>query len=312
MFGWFRRKKPAQAGLSSQHWAKGLSRAQQDRLEQLALEPLRSRHPDARFDDGVARIGGQTIGLENLAQVCAQAPDDDWPEIVRGHFARLFESQAETAEWEAKRGDFAWAVERLRLRLYPTDVTGAELLVTRRDLDGLLSALVVDLPSVMTSVSADVLAQWGKPRDEVLAAALERTLRSEAVQFEQVNLPTTPPSRIAVISGEGLCAASHVLRLEAWPELLGRRGTLCAVPNRHHVLAAPVDGIAVVALLQHMVGVACRAYLDGPGSITPSLYWRKPDGTFELQRVAIEPGKPAQFFPSAGLVAVLNELAAPG
>lgn len=311
MFGWFRRKKPAdRSGLSPQHWAKGLTRAQQDRLEQLALEQLRPKYPDATFDDGVARGDQQTFGLENLAQMCARVPADAWPEVVRGHFARMFQSEAETAEWSSKRGSFAWAVERLRLRLYPADVTGAELLVARQDLDGVLTALVADLPSAMLSVGTDVVEQWGRPRDEVLAMALARTLASEPVTIEQVDLATTPPSRLAVISGEGLCAATHVLRLEAWPELLGRYGTICAVPSRHHVLAAPIDDASILVVVQQMVAVACRAYVDGPGSITPSLYWRRPDGTFELQRVALEPGRAAQFFPASGFVAVLNQVAA--
>ena len=42
MFGWFRRKKSKdREGLSRQHWARGLTRKQQDRLERIALEHLR-------------------------------------------------------------------------------------------------------------------------------------------------------------------------------------------------------------------------------------------------------------------------------
>ncbi|MCB9876820.1 MAG: hypothetical protein H6835_04375 [Planctomycetes bacterium] len=310
MFGWFRRKKPNdREGLSRQHWARGLTRKQQDRVERLALEHLRRRSPTAAFDDGVAQAGELQFGLENLAQICAHAPADDWPEIVDGHFARMQRSEEEAAEWEVHSGTFAWAIEQLRLRLYPDNMLGADKMVARQDLPGVLTALVADRPSMLVTVSDELFVRWGRSREEVFARALEQTLAHEPVELEWLELPGEPVMRVAFLGGEGLCATAHVLRLEAWPELLGAHGALCAVPNRHSVLVAPIDGASIVALSQRLVGLAVQGCAAGPGSITPSLYWRRPDGRFDVQRVEPgEPGKSVRFFPSPGFVELLNRL----
>src|ERR1043165_1566258 len=57
-------------------------------------------------------------GLSNLGQLCAQASEGEWPELIKAHFDQVLSSEAAEREIEDGIGDFRLARKRLLIRLW--------------------------------------------------------------------------------------------------------------------------------------------------------------------------------------------------
>lgn len=310
---WWKRKKPkVDPRVSQEHWATWMTFEQQQKLEQLVLQHWQVRAPDLTVEDGVIKIDGMRYGLENLSQNCRPVPEEEWPLAVQQHFERLAAGEEEGAEWDASCETFAWAQSMLRVRLYPPKMEGLAMIVCRQDLDGVATALVADRPSSIVSIHQDLVDKWGKPVDELFDLALRQTLEHEEIQFEWAELDGdvdgVEPFRVAILSSDGLLAAGHALALGDRPDLIGEHGTLFAVPNRHHVLAYPIGDTPLPRVVNNLLPIVVGMFADGPGSITPNFYWRRPDGVVEAQpvelREADDGNTTASFAPTEGFQAL--------
>ena len=322
MFGWLRRKKPSKldARLSERHWAQVLTFAQQQRLERLVVEHWQSRYPDVAVVDGVITIEEMRYGLENLSQRCNPIPEDEWALVVKDHFEQLAQSEEDAAEWDTSCETFAWAREHLRVRLYPPTMEGHEMLVRREDLPGVVTALVADRPSSIVSVTTELVEKWQRTTDELFAIALQQTLESEPIEGEWVEfdggIEGVEPFQVAVMSSDVLLSAGHALAIASYEHLVGEHGTLFAVPNRHYVIAHAIEAGSLPRAVDKVMPLVAGLYSDGPGSITPNLFWRRPDGGVEAQpvelRAAGEGKAKVRFSPSAGFQELVARLLADG
>ncbi|MBL8739744.1 MAG: hypothetical protein JNK04_01585, partial [Myxococcales bacterium] len=143
-------------------WAPLLSEPSARMLLTLVEAEMQSRGVAYAMEDGAVEVvlgdGPQSLGLHNLAQVCAALPAADWPEAVAAHFDLVFGSAKEEAELAHVIGDFEQVRSRLRVRLYESPV---EAHVSRMVGAGIAAGLVFDLPSAMRSVSRAEADRWG-------------------------------------------------------------------------------------------------------------------------------------------------------
>ena len=320
MFGWLRKKKaapdPATPGPTANRWAPYLTSAQQQRFEELARAHFAQRGIAVTWGHGTVRIGEQDCGLDNLAQTCRQLPEDEWALAIAAHFDGLANAARESDELDANEHDFEWMAAKLRVRLYPADMQLAEDVPTgewgtwREDLEDTRSTLVVDLPSTVVSLRSELPKLWGHRRDELFARAMQNVAAECPVEIEEVEIDKKHGVRATVLSADHVFVASHALRLDAWPKLLGSHGTLFCVPNRHTLLAVPVTNVSgALAAVQHLLALALRMFEDGPGSTSPHVYWRTPKGSFAVARGSLE-GRNLQVMPSDAFAELLNGLPA--
>lgn len=320
MFGWFRKKKAAPAPAApvpaAERWAPYLTPAQQLRFEELVRAHFAQRGTTVTWGHGKVRIGEQDCGLDNVAQLCRQMPENEWALVIAEHFDRLANAARETDELNAHEHDFEWMATKLRVRLYPADMQLAEDVPTgewgtwREDLEGTRSMLVVDLPSTVVSVRSELPKRWGRRRDELFARAMQNVAAECPVEVESVEIDRQQGVRATVLSADHVFVASHALRLDAWPQVIGAHGTLFCVPNRHILLAVPVTNAAgALAAVQHLLALAMRMFADGPGSTSPHVYWRTPTGSFAVARGNLD-GKNLHVLPSDAFVELLERLPA--
>ena len=104
-------------------------------------------------------------------------------------------------------------------------------------------------------------------------------------------------------------AASHALLLAERLPPEATDGAIFAVPHRHALLYAPIVDLGVVESLNRIIVTAVGMFQQGPGSISPGLYWWR-DGSITLLPAQVD-GKKVAFAPPDEFVAVLNGLAAP-
>ncbi|MEV6177251.1 immunity 49 family protein [Streptomyces sp. NPDC052015] len=248
-----------------------LTVAQADRLRALAADHLAARHgirPTVAADS--VEAGGHRHPLTNLARWCRDAPEETWPELVRQHFTRL--ESASRGDEDAQE-----LLRHTRLRLLPSDALPSDAVghfrYVRPVAEDLLAALALDTPeSVRILADADV-ARAGL---DALRAAGRANLLAAPVEYTPV--PGPSGALLHSVHGDSHFVASKALVLpELVREVTGRdlpeAGALVAVPTRHLLAFHPIVDGTVVDAVNDLGAYAFGAYQDGPGALTPRLYW---------------------------------------
>lgn len=227
----------------------------------------------ARFElrEGVLVVERQEYGLQNLAQLCHQCPGAEWPSIVAKHFDALFDIGKETAELDRLADDFDRVRRHLKVRLYPTDMQGLEFVVRREPAPGLVEVLVYDLPNTIATVHPDSVKKWGRERDELFALGMQN-VRADGRLAAQVTA-LDGGARVVSLVGDSFFSASHALFLEDYIDPATAHGAIVGVPNRHTVLYHAIEDLSVVSAIQSVLVATFGMFHEGPGSVSPNLYW---------------------------------------
>ncbi len=281
----------------------------------LVREHLRGQGIEVEIADGYASVPGQPdrgrYGLEGLAQACAARERREWPATIARHFDTLRRAEAEREATGGARS-FAQAAPLLAVRLWPEEFLqqiGESAVIFRRDLPGLITVLVYDLPETIQQVRPEEPAAWGKTVDELYALGLDNLRRKPRPEIRRVVLPEG--GRVTVFSGQSFFVASDALRLAQFPGCSGRHGALVGLPTRHVLLAYPIDDAAVVKAMPLIVRIILEMARQGPGTLSPRLYWYH-DGHYADLPYKPRNGRP-QFAPPVEFSALVAQLAsAPG
>jgi hypothetical protein len=226
------------------------------------------------------------FNLDNLILKCVAVKDTTaWPAIIRDHFHRIYT----TVDDEHPKLDPAnyFAIKQyLSIRIYPLDVIekrgGASTLVTRVDLEGTCTVLMLDLPDALTPVQKSIFDRWKKEKAEVFRVAqdnidsqkVEKVTKTSDIQGTQLT--------VTVLTNEDY-AASYALDLgRNSPELLGEWGCALAIPNRGLVTLCkishdkPMDFVKYIQLTKAYME---RSYQEHSQRISDQYYWYY-QGTF--------------------------------
>lgn len=296
---------------SGDGWAPFFSPGRQAAFEQEVRRYFDERAIPHRMADGVVyreRAGQEPsqLGLSNLAQVCNQASPAEWPAIISRHFDTLAQVERETDELQEKLHDLSRVRDRLMVRLTAKeDIPPEAELVSREDLPGILTYLALDLPTSVRSIHRADADAWGRTTEELFNIALENVRQQCRPEIRQVDMGDG--ILCEVMAGDSFFVASHALLLHEYPQCLGMRGALVAIPTRHSMLAYPINDMGVLKAVQALIAVAQGMAKDGPGSITARLFWYH-GGVFTDLPYRVE-RKKLQFHPPNEFVAMLNGLA---
>jgi hypothetical protein len=253
----------------------------------------------------VDRGGGQPeeFGLYNLAQVCHQLDRSAWPATIQQHFTNL--AAAESASNQLS--DFAYAEPMLKVRVYRASEMPPEALagmVTTPVAPDLVGVLVADLPTTVQTLGKETVAGWNRPIDELFAIAT-RNLAEEAATFERSQVDLGNGARGEALSGNSFFVGSQIIRLK---DVLGDapHGALVIAPTRHILIWHPIAGVpTTVQAVNSMIALASNLFAQGPGSVTPALFWWH--GALSVLPAAIQ-GNSIQFAPPDEFVELLNSL----
>lgn len=261
------------------------------------------------------------LGLQNLAQICRGRSREGWGDAVHRHFDVAFDTKdGATAEALAEDWDLARAAVKLRLRR--EDQLPDVPLVTWHVADGLVAVLDFDLPDTVISVRRPDRDKWPVNDEDLYEAALENVRREGLLVSKKIDVGAA--TSVYVLEGaDTFFAASHALFLEdylmnaslgAGGSFQGEHGAVIAIPQRHVVIYHPIDDLRVVGAIQKMLVTAADMFADGPGSISPDLYWLPPDeheADALLVRLPCERTDDAlRFMPPPEFVELLNSLPA--
>jgi hypothetical protein len=265
-------------------------------------------------DDGVVilRRGDQEsrCGLQNLAQICNQNPRAEWGEIISEHFEKVLGVLVEGEGMEADADDFEAVRGQLRPRLMSEESlqqAGIEC-IAQPVAEDLVAVAVFDLPDTTMTVRADYLETWEKTPEEVLRVATENLAAAEdlAPGMQRFDLEG---GGFLHVYGDDYYTASHLLLLERYLGPNCPFGALVAIPHRHVLLVHPLQDLRVVPTLNSLIGIALGMFEEGPGSITPHLFWWRREGMVRLP-ITVGDGK-VSFAPPPEFLEVLEALEEP-
>lgn len=234
---------------------------------------LRIRQPD-----GVR----QEVGLINLAQICKGQPLTEWPKLIAEFFTNLSKGVAVAHDLLDGLADFTQIRSQLKLRLYPEDFMKKEahLLVRRKIVEGIAAFLVCDMGHANVSVPFALTESWQKPVEELFAIG-QQNVRAEGLLPVQPG-PPIGGCAVDLLSSGSNYAATHLLFFEEYAQRQSGYGALVSVPNRHTIFRHTICDRAVLDAVPLMLQLASHGYKEGPGSISPALYWWRPGNLRQL------------------------------
>ena len=248
-------------------------------LEDLSLE-LARRSLKFELGDGTVHVAppgmeGSDYGLLNLAQTCHATGRSEWPSTIREHFDNAFRSSRDAQEIDARAGALENVREWIKVRLYHTDYLsqmGDAGLIHRQPADGLIETLVYDLPGSVRTVPPDHAKAWGVGVDELFRVGLDN-VRAEKPAPVLQTFDVGKGAVIRALVGDSFFTASHILFLEEHLDGTPEFGALVAAPHRHAALFYPITDMGVLAAVNSMIPIAFGMYQEGPGSLSPGIYW---------------------------------------
>lgn len=293
-------------------WAQPMSQAEADAFLAAVRSELDRRGMASEMGESsirVTRNGEQSeYGLGNLAQLCHQVGRGKWRATIASHFDNLFAAEDADAEVRERARTFDGIRDVFKVRLYP----GASLGGMEPDpparwelAPALTAAFVYDLPTSVATANADQVRAWGLSQGELLREALDN-VRTEAIECQTVG--DAGPSAVRACVADHFFAASHAFLLDERLRDAGVDQAVFAVPHRHALLYAPMADASVVGSINQLIPMAVSMFQQGPGSISPGLYWWR-SGTVTLLPAEFD-GRNVAFRPPDEFVEALNRLAA--
>lgn len=242
-------------------------------------------YPVARVADGiltlqVETVGAQQLSLQDVVARCLAQPDrQQWGPLIRTYFTQVVSSVEAGRQLDPRRYESVRAA--LSLRIYPAALVaqrgGTEQLVTRTDLPGTVTMLMLDLPGAFSPVPRAAFTQWQQSEAAVFAQALANVAKQPV---EKVSKDLDGPNGTKLtfnFLGNEDYAASYALDLATnAPAFVGDWGCALAIPNKGLVStcaisrARPLDFIHYIQLSQ---AVIAKSYQEHQQPISPDFFW---------------------------------------
>lgn len=262
------------------------------------------------LDDGIIMpAGGQkesNLGLMNVAQRCKQIEQKEWKRFIHNHFNSLKKADVFDKKLKKIIHDYSLVKKYIGVRLYSKEyiaTIGDENTIKRTITDDIDAILVFDLPHSVISIQPEQTVSWDKTVDELFEFAIGNMKSRYPVEIRQE--PINETTLLAVIA-DHFFTPNIIFDLVNHPSLIGSKGSLVGFPHRHAVFFYPIEDIQTVTTISLLIPVINGMYEEGPGSISPNLYWYYNNEFYTLPYKLEE--KKLHFFPPENFVDMLNTL----
>jgi hypothetical protein len=255
--------------------------------------------------DHVADPAGRQYGLANLSAVCRnnEGGTQNWPEIISRFVASATASAGQPNELEH------WSAAEILASTYCRVMPAADVHATMTYgsvvAPGLVQVFNLDLPETVRFFTDENVARCGVP------ALMEAGMQNlSSVHVDERRTLGNSDSKIEILWGESYFIASLILILDEVLARYGHRldpevGAFVAVPTRDLLAYHVLQDANVVHSLQRLAHLCVAEYSDGPGQLSPSVYWWRP-GVIERVSALTDDGLEIEV--GADLAQVLNRL----
>ncbi len=250
------------------------------------------------YDGETATLDGRlsgTVALADLRAACELEPRGQWLRVVQGALHGLSQS----AQVELDLRDVDAVRPLLRSRVYAEGALLADDVATQHLAEGLVEVLVAEVDGAVRSLPTTVVDGWGVSRGELFVQGRQQVLAAGLLTRRELDLEGVV---LTALESSAPFAATHVHWLPSYVDVPAA-GALVALPTRHLVLVAPMVGrTQTIDAAQALLVNADRLWRDGPGELSPDLWWWKPP------ELVLLPGDPTSLRPPIEFLQVLDGL----
>ena len=146
------------------------------------------------------------------------------------------------------------------------------------------------------------ILEWGD-EEELFEHALEQTRAEPGLELTRSALDGAP---VTILAGESFFTATHALWADELDPPPSEHGTLVVLPTRSLIVAHAIRDGSVLGMIAPLLQFAARYHLQGPGSLSESVYWLR-EGRLERLDAWIDEKGP-HIAPSEAFKETLNRL----
>lgn len=247
-----------------------------------SIQSISKNYKIASLKDGAITLEeGQDysiVNLHNLILKCKGTNTEDCTLIISDHFEGMYKSIEQQKQLDPNK--FETLVDYFTIRIYQESFVqksgGAENVISRKDLDGTFSILMIDLPSAFTPIQKEMFSNWDKTEEEVFAIAQANVNKHE---FEKVSQSIDVDGNDIVvhfIENENYGASIAIDLINNAPEFVGDWGSVIAFPNKGIVNICKIskeEPVEFVQFIQVFKPLVEQFYNDHPQPISTDFFW---------------------------------------
>lgn len=261
---------------------KDISKKDYKTVVDLAIPFIKTRYTIDSASDGAVYVSAgersQIFYLDNLLGKCIAEDKPLWKDVVKQHFEALFRSMDEKEKIELD--NFEIAKKYLSIRIYSKQSVdergGSDKLITKTDLEGTYTMLMLDLPDAFTSVDKPLFDLWKKDKAEVFKTAQVNINSQEIEKVTQSFKTDGGDIEISFLGNENY-AASYTLDIENnSPDMVGEWGSVICIPNKGLVNICKISKdkpLDFVKFIQLTYPLTRKAYEEHPQPISDQYFW---------------------------------------
>jgi hypothetical protein len=245
-----------------------------------AITIVSKKYKVENLKNGTVTVGNQqAFNLDNLVNKCiAETDHTKWTSIINDHFNALFSSMDQKAGIDLH--NYETVKPYLSIRIYPTETVeargGTASLISRTDLEGTISMLMLDLPQAFTPVSKTDFETWHKTADETFKAASENVAKQIITKASKTFSIDNADVEFNFIENEDY-AASYALNLQTnMPDMVGEWGSVVAIPNKGLVTICKISKahpVEFVKFIQRIKPLIEQSYSQHPNPVSTTFFW---------------------------------------
>jgi len=250
--------------------------------------------------------GHDKMGLLNVAQVCKQHKRSKYKSVIREHFETLKRSYRFNQEFDKIMHDFDSVKKYIGVRLYPVDYIPPktkDLVLGKEIAPDIFAMLVFDLPDSVMSILKDMFDVWGRPFEEVFELGIQNIRNKYPVKISKVKSDNLS---LWFAQADHFFTPNLIFELMQTGKLQGTYGSLVGMPHRHAMMIYPIENLQVTEAITAMIPAIFGMYHEGPGSLSPKLFWLYEGELIDLEYNLSE--TTLDFKPPKKFIEVLNQL----
>lgn len=250
-------------------------------IADFSIKEISKREKVFSLDDGVIKTeSGFQAGLDNLLYKSKNQNDDKvLAAIVKEHFDGLFDSMDFSKSMDLK--DFNKVKEHLSLRIYPEEYFDQyfkpENVVFKKDLEGTITILMLDLPTAFTNVMRKEMFDFWKKDEKDLFALAQQNINKQTVTklTQEIDLGGSK-IEISFIENETYAGSYALDLINNSTDFVGDLGSVVAFPNKGLInickitTEKPVD---FVKFIQGMKSLVEKFHDNHPYPISTDFFW---------------------------------------
>ena len=263
-------------------YEKEISKKEYKYLVNESVKAITRNYKIASITGGVVTLqDGQdysVVNLHNLILKCSEIDKEKWSELINSHFDSMNESIEKQKELDPNK--FETLVDYFSIRIYQESFVnqngGTENLIAKKDLDGTVSLLMLDLPSTFTPIQKDMFDLWDKTVEEVFEIAQSNVNKQEFTKMTESIDVNDKKIEVNFIENEDYGASLALDLKNNTPEFIGEWGSVIAIPNKGIVNICKVSKekpVDFILFIQRFKPVVEQFYNQHPQPISTNFYW---------------------------------------